>query len=135
MCAIDNCEPWAVVSTWERKARKAYYCTECARMIRQREAYTHVKGKTEDDPGWSEFRICRHCKAAGAWLQIVCGGYPLTMLIDELDEHAREYPASELLPELLISIRDRWNDGQAPIPPIADLEADAWRCLGKLVRP
>jgi hypothetical protein len=133
MCAIDDAEPWTVVDTRQRKARKAHRCSECGRTIRQRETYSHTKGMADDY--WRQYRTCRHCAAASVWLQIACGGYPFTMLIDELDKHALEHLGSEVLPELLTSIRDGWSDGEAPLPPVVDLEADAQRCLGELVSP
>lgn len=132
MCAIEDCEPWKVCRQENRRARKQHRCTECGRTIQTGERYSCITGLAEDH--WQRFRICNHCLAAGRWLDIMCSGWPLTMLCDELREHSEEFQ-SDLLGDLYQSVRNGWQDGQAPIPDVEVIETDARSCLNGLVAP
>ena len=127
MCAVDDAEPFDDYHQEHRTAEEAVECTECRRTIHIGETYRHVRGQYDDE--WHEFRCCRHCDAAGAWLWQMCGGYPLTMLAEELHEHRDEYPTSTILSGLCESVDTGWNNGSAPIPDIHVLRDDADECM------
>lgn len=125
MCAVDGAEPFKVSESAKRIARRDHTCDECERIIRAGESYSYVRGL--DDYGWASYHTCRHCAAAGAWLDVMCGGYPLGGLLEEIEEYERGY-GSPVLGDLLNSTRARWRDGQSPVPDVEALKADARRC-------
>ena len=131
MCAVDDAEPLDLVSVANPTARSPHLCDECARTIKPGEKYQLVKGRCNEE--WITHRSCRHCLRAGTWLQVMCGGYPMTMLLDELVEHNEEYPTSAVLGGLIASVRDKWSDGDADLPDGVEIGADAKRCLEALV--
>lgn len=130
MCAIDDCEPWDVHRQEQRTARKVHHCDECGREIRTGERYTVDTGCL--DAHWHTYRTCSHCGAAGEWLMVVCNGYPLGALAEELHEHHEEF-GPPLLGQLHADLLAKWQNGQAPVPVVAEVVADAKRCLESLV--
>jgi len=94
MCAIDGCEPWSVVRHEQRTAGKEHACSECHRTIRRGERHEYTAGRTLDTPQWLTSRTCAHCQAAGRWLDVMCGGWPIGVLYDELRDHWEEGYAS-----------------------------------------
>lgn len=133
MCAIDDAEPFDEYQQENVAAAASAKCDECGRQLRLDEIHRYVRGKYEDE--WHEFRSCQHCDAAGVWLVRVCGGYPITMLSEELHEHCDEYPASGVLADLCRAIDNRWNDGKNPMPDKARIREDADMCLASLTVP
>lgn len=131
MCAVDDAEPFKFTAgRVERRARKEHFCDECQRKIARGESYAYIAGVV--DSGWAEFHTCRHCEAAGSWLVVMCGGYPLTMLRDELADHRTEYPASGVLETLQDAVEARWHDGADVVPDVDSIRADARRCMEAL---
>ena len=130
MCAIDGCEPWSVVRHEQRTAGKEHECIECHRTIRRGERHEYIAGRTLDTPQWLTSRTCTHCRAAGRWLDVMCGGWPIGDLYDELREHWHEGYASPVLGRLAAGVRLGWCDGRTPIP--ARAADDARRQLGQV---
>lgn len=121
MCAIDNCEPWRVYRSEHRTARKPWSCCDCARRIPPGERYNFLTGMTDDGPPWQTFRWCVHCAAVGEWLNVVCCGYPLGALRDELREHWDEGYRSVAFGRLIVAQCHGWHDGRAPVPDRAEV--------------
>lgn len=114
MCAIEGCEPWTIVNETTRRARHPHRCTECSRTIRPGERYHHIHGLC--DGRWGTHKICVHCDALGAWMMVVCGGYPLDSLLAELLEHWRDGYRSREFFRLICAMRRGWHDGRDPVP-------------------
>lgn len=121
MCAVDDCEPWTVVNHTRPKARKEYSCVECGRPIRIGETYAKCVGMC--DGYWSTSRTCLHCRAMGAFMNEMCGGYPISQLREELEEHWREGYASIPFGRLIVQMRLKWHDGADPVPEATGLMA------------
>jgi hypothetical protein len=114
VCAIDDAEPWDVYRVSVRTARKAHRCTECGRPIAVGESYRFLTGLL--DGRWSTYRTCAHCLAAGEWLDVMCGGYLLGGLAEELREHWESgYQAMDFA-RLIAGLRWSWHDGRDPVP-------------------
>jgi hypothetical protein len=114
MCAIEQCAPWDVVHDTQPRAHQAHQCTECSRTIRRGETYRKIHGLC--DGYWATHKICAHCDAAAQWMMVVCDGYPLNSLYDELLEHWRDGFRSAGLFRLIVGMRRRWHDGRDPVP-------------------
>lgn len=114
MRAIEMCAPWDVVNDNDRRAAKPHSCTECGRTIHRGETYRHIHGLC--DGLWATHKICAHCGAAAAWMMVVCDGYPLDALLDELLEHWRDGYRSPGLFRLICGMRRRWHAGRDPVP-------------------
>jgi len=130
MCAVDECEPWAVVRSEQPTARKEYRCGECLRTIRRGERYDYTVGRLVGEICWETHRTCAHCRAAAGWLEVMCGGWPLGGLCVELRDHWRDGYASSVLGRLAAGVRLGWCDGRTPVPEHA--AEDARRQLGKV---
>jgi hypothetical protein len=131
MCAIEDAEPFQFCRKANiKRAAKSHTCTECYRTINLGEPYTYIAGVIDDR--WESYYTCRHCDAAGTWLDVVCSGYPLTMLRDELDEHRTEFPTSTVLDQLWEAVEAKWSNGEAPIPDAVEIQTDARRCMEAL---
>lgn len=130
MCAIYDAEPFYEGGQLSKlTATQPVTCTECERTIHVGESYELVRGRVDESADWEEWRTCQHCRAAGAWLDKMCGGWPLDTLREELHEHALEYPSSELLPDLCMFIDARWLNGDAAVPNTEALSLDAEACM------
>lgn len=114
MCAVDDAEPWAFSHQETRTARKVHRCDECGREIAAGELYEHLTGVF--DGHWSTFRWCRHCDAAGQWMNHVCGGWMLGNLDEELVEHWREGFTSIGFARLIVGMKLRWHGGRDQVP-------------------
>lgn len=130
MCAVDDCEPWAVVRHEQRTARKDHYCGECSRVIKRGERYEIVTGLLVGDDRWATHRVCAHCRAAAQWLEVMCGGWVLGGLRSELREHWYDGYVSPVLGRLAAGVRLGWLDGRMPVP--ARAADDARRQLGQV---
>lgn len=114
MCAVEDCEPFTVYTSKWPTARKAHRCVECRRSIRRGERYHHFQGLC--DGTWSTVRTCLHCEAMTAWMNAICGGWPIGQLLEELEEHFREGYASIRFARLIVGMRRRWHDGADQVP-------------------
>jgi len=130
MCAVDDCEPWAVVRHDQRTARKEHRCGECPRTIKRGERYEITTGRVAGETQWVTCRVCAHCRAAAGWLEVMCGGWALGGLCVELRDHWRDGYASPVLGRLAAGVRLGWCDGRTPVPEHA--AEDARRQLGKV---
>ncbi len=114
MCAVDACEPADVWSQRDRKARVPHRCGECQRTVDTGETYRLFKWLY--DGRWSSAKVCRHCLAAGEWLDVVCGGWPVGMLREELIEHWDEGYCAVAFGRLIAGQKMGWHDGRDPVP-------------------
>lgn len=116
MCRVLEAESWDVVRNIYRTARTEHQCGECHRTIKKGESYEYTTGMI--DSHWSSFYTCGHCKAASKWLDMVCGGYMMEEILEELDEHWYEYPEfrSLWLARVIAGMRHQWNNGRMEVP-------------------
>jgi hypothetical protein len=115
-------------------ARKPYSCSECRRAIEPGERYRRIFMVYDGDP-LTHF-TCRHCTVATEWLVLNCGGWVFDHVLEDIEEHIKEFPgAAESLWPLSHGMRRQWkaDDGRVELalpalPPrieAADLEAVA----------
>lgn len=90
MCRIDDCERVEIFQKVDRKARKEHSCSECGRPIAIGETYHYVAGKIEGR--LDTYYTCSHCMVGQEWLLKNCGGWIYTQVLEEIREHAEEYP-------------------------------------------
>jgi hypothetical protein len=85
-------------------------------VIAKGETHTHIVGKWEGDFG--TYRVCAHCRAAGEWLNVACGGWMFGGIGEELGDHWDEeiQLRSVMLARLILGHRRRWRDGLDPVP-------------------
>src|SRR5665213_2830283 len=109
MCRIDDCdERWEWWDTSFRKARKPYKCEECHGPIVVGETYEYTVAKY--DGHLDVYRTCAHCQVAKAWLYANCGGALVSEVIEEIKEHAEEYPRLALpLLRIVAGARRKWR--------------------------
>lgn len=124
MCLIEwaDCNV-AVSRTTSPKARKPHNCCECGRIIAAGERYEYNFFVQEGHA--DSFHTCAHCQVGYQWLTDNCGGHMVggDSLIEEMDEHAREYPALAFgLRLIATAMRERWERfdgaGLVPLPPM-----------------
>lgn len=115
-------EPADVFRREHRTAAKPHKCTECGRVILKGEQHDYVVMLC--DGFWSRDRVCAHCKAAARWLWLVCGGYGIGGLSDELWEHWHEDPLyrSHWLGRAIIGMRLKWRGMEPPADPLPMLQ-------------
>jgi hypothetical protein len=108
MCMIDDAEPWDLSKSYQVKARKPHACVECGRAIAAGETYTLDKGLYEGY--WDTNKTCAHCKVGQQWLASNCGGWMYECVREEMQEHAREYPAIAFgLLRVAVGIKRDWK--------------------------
>lgn len=127
MCGIEFADPWDFVHEETRNAGKSHRCAECGRTIERGESHHYLTGVC--DGYWTSIRTCAHCKAAGTWMDTVCGGYLTEGLREELTEHWEDGYRSVGLGRLIVGVRRRWHDGRDPIPDSTEVRALAKRML------
>jgi hypothetical protein len=120
MCMFDGADcSTQFYSANTRKARKPHKCEECRRTIEPGELYQHVSAKWEGD--LDTVKTCSHCVVAQKWLQKECGGFLHHAVLDDLEEHVREYGVSHYgfgLARMVVLSQNGWRRrGQiVPIP-------------------
>ena len=114
MCSVDDCEPWAIYNEARRKARKTHICEECGRGIAAGEEYLRIEGLC--DGKWSTYKLCQHCDAASTVMRVMCNGWPLGDLWQELVEHWADGYRSVPFARLIAGVKLRWHDGRDPVP-------------------
>lgn len=117
MCRIDDCERVEIFNDSDRKARKEYKCGECYRTIAKGETYHYEAGKIE---GYLDtYRTCQHCMVARKWLLRECSGWVYEQVIEEIQEHAEEYPKIALgLRKIMIGAKRKWQRKQGGLMPL-----------------
>lgn len=114
MCAVDDCEPWAVYKDSRPIARKQHRCVECYRTINDGERYFRAEGCI--DGQWTTYKLCRHCDALSHFMRVLCNGWPFGGLYEELVEHWREGYVSIPLGRLIVALKLQWHGGSDPVP-------------------
>lgn len=114
MCAVDFADPADLWNHETRTARKPHPCSDCARTIEPGERYMHHTWLY--DGRWDRAKQCRHCVALGDWMEVLCGGYLVGGLMEELTEHWDEGYRSFAVGRWMIHMRRRWRDGADPVP-------------------
>lgn len=114
MCRVDDAEPATLWYGRERTAAKQWKCGECCRDIAVGDKYH--EDNSLSDGHWRRDRTCPHCHAAGGWLIAMCGGYLVTEMHEELEEHWDEGYRSIPFARLIVGMRNKWHDGRDPIP-------------------
>ena len=108
MCMIDLGDAPQLYRQEMRKARKEHLCEECTRAILVGESYR--RSFSVQDGSASTFRTCRHCVVAQDWLAENCGGWMFSMCLEEMREHAREYPPLGFsLLRIAVGMKRRWR--------------------------
>lgn len=112
-----------------RKARKPHRCSECGRTIERGETYTVKAGLT--DGWWFGNKTCGQCQAAAHWLDVVCNGYLLNDVLDELVQHTEEpRPISSMaLSRLCVMMRRQWRRGDGTLWSVDDVQVLVARAL------
>lgn len=109
MCRIDggDFEPVTVLRDNMLRGRADYRCEECRRTIPKGEE--HQCQRVICEGSHMTFRTCVHCLVAQTWLIDNCGGYVTAQVVEEIKEHADEYPQlREPLTELAKRARAKW---------------------------
>lgn len=113
MCRADYDDSVLLLIDVHRKARKAHICDECARIICAGEQYNYHTYKS--DSSVIAHKTCAHCQVGRDWLAENCGGYVYGDVLDEIREHANDYP--ELRDALTAaSSRTHWHADGALLP-------------------
>lgn len=122
MCRIDDCDSSTVSRQKMVKARKAHRCGECSRIIDPGEVYQYVFMVLEDEP--MVWHTCSHCLVASRWLIENCGGWVHEQVLEEIEEHAEEYPArADDLRPIIEGIRAKWAMPDCTLMPLPLLPA------------
>jgi hypothetical protein len=120
MCNIDDAERVFILQESTRKARRAHKCDECRRDIEVGEAYQYEFGKLDSDA--VAYRTCRHCLVGRAWLSTNCGGWVYGSVIEEIAEHADQYPAlAGPLREIEAKAKSKWRMPNGDLMPVCAL--------------
>lgn len=109
MCRVDECDGRVeVLQSKDRKARKEHGCGECGRVIVIGETYHYEFGTMEGHA--DAYVTCAHCMTGRGWLQKNCGGFVYEQTVDELNEHAQDYPALRLpLYRVVVGAKRQWQ--------------------------
>jgi hypothetical protein len=119
MCRVDDAERCTQLQLCERKARKEHRCSECYRTIAKGERYRYEV--TVYDGFTSTIKTCKHCWVAREWLTENCGGFIYKQVLEEIREHAEEYPRLALpLYRICTAAGRKWqrfdNSGLMSVP-------------------
>jgi hypothetical protein len=107
MCRADDCDSPTISRSETRRARKLHRCSECGRQIAKGEIHRYHFCVYDGDV--STPRTCEHCCVAEDWLRANCGGYVIEQVIEEIREHAEEYPALALpLLRITVGAKRKW---------------------------
>jgi hypothetical protein len=106
MCAIDGAEYNDVHRITHVRARKTHVCEECTRSIAPGEVHQRLDALYEGR--WILARTCAHCEAAGVFLDVLCGGYLVGGMGEELADHWDEYGTLGL-GRIMVARRQHWR--------------------------
>jgi hypothetical protein len=107
MCRIDG-EAAECYSVTRRTARKEHKCGECRRTILAGEPYDYHSFVYEGEGG--NHSVCTHCAVLTEWIVRECGGTVTGELIEDIEEHAKEYERGDL-GNLAACARAHWMKG------------------------
>lgn len=121
MCAIDDCdERVEVFQAVDRVGRKEHRCSECRRPIVPGEKYHYEFGKLEGEP--VTYRTCSHCMIAREWLRKNCGGWIYEGVIEDISEHAQQYPdLAQPLSAIVSRAKQKWLSIGGQLMPVPDM--------------
>lgn len=107
MCRADSEDCVTVLTSIHRRARKVHGCEECHRIISPGERYHYETYQTEGNV--IAHKTCIHCQVGRDWLIKNCGGYMYGEVLDEVREHAGDYPdLREPLESACAGINTKW---------------------------
>ena len=107
MCRTDG-ELADLYSVYRPVARKEQRCGECRRTILIGEPYERHSMVYEGTA--SDHVICAHCAVLMVWIARECGGTLTGELIEDIEEHAKEYERGDL-GNLAACARAHWMKG------------------------
>lgn len=123
MCRIDDAERVEIFQNADRKARKECKCSECWRVIAPGEVYRYEAGKCEGE--FETYRTCSHCMVGRQWLLKNCHGYIYTQVLEEIREHAEEYPKIALgLYKISFGGSRKWQRKRGGLMPLPKMPRD-----------
>lgn len=116
MCRVEFGDYPEVFSHDTPRARRAWRCLECQRVIPVGERYHLFTGRW--DGAWDKHRWCAHCYEAAQWLNEMCNGYVFGEVLDELLEHWHEDENYRSIPfaRMIVNMRRGWHNGRDPLP-------------------
>lgn len=85
----DDADLASVWNETTQKARKPHKCGECGREIEPGELYVRVWAIGSEGPFQGKW--CAHCDVGKDWLWENCSGSLLGGVIEDLEEHVRDY--------------------------------------------
>jgi hypothetical protein len=123
MCMWEYCEDsFAVYRSEFRKARKPHRCCECNRVIETGEEHHYAFGVCDGNS--DTYRTCMHCRVACSWLSHECGGFVHLGVLEDLEEHVREYrgqrPVFDLA-RLVVGMQRQWRRLDAAYRPAHEI--------------
>lgn len=121
MCAIDDCdERVEILREKDRVGRKEHRCSECWRTIAIGDTYHYEFGTLEGEA--VTYRTCTHCMVARQWLSKNCGGWIYQGVIQEILDHADEYPDLAVpLREIVSGANAKWMAIGGRLMPVPDM--------------
>lgn len=107
MCMADYADAPRLWNECYVLAKADHACGECRRVILAGEMYISHFGITADGDGYSG-KTCAHCRVMMDWLGKECGGWLYTRVLEDFEEHARDYRRPDLA-RIAVSARRRWR--------------------------
>ena len=95
MCMYGGGDPPRAWSESYPIARKEHKCEECGRTILKGEPYFRYKGISADGDCYGGSQ-CEHCHVLACWLGQQCEGWICGGVIEDIEEHARDYNRPDL---------------------------------------
>lgn len=118
MCNYEYAEPATVLNSTRRRARKQHLCCECGRAIEPGESYsfevTLFEGRVR------AYKTCAHCCTLAGWLSENCDGWVYTQIVEECEEHAREYPLGWPFARAVVAAGQQWRRRDGTLRPVPD---------------
>lgn len=115
MCMVDGAYdgPNEFSRTTQHTARKEHRCGECHRTIYPGERYTYASWKFDGD--FSSAKMCRHCSVAADWLNENCGGFLISGIREDIQQHVSDYRGDAAcvprLKRIDVGMRRKWKVG------------------------
>lgn len=106
MCMADGADMAEFFRSTKQKARKAHQCDECRRTIEPGETYERHFGIYEGESFTG--KTCAHCAVLVDWLTENCGGVLYHAVIEDVEEHVRDYRRMDLA-RLVVAAKNDWR--------------------------